>query len=272
MITILTILILGFILTKFLKYRLYIPILMYHRIANIPNDRNSLPLEKFIEQMDYLKNNNFTTITTEQLYDYYINKIPLPPKSILLTFDDGYEDNFINALPYLKKYNMSAIVFPISTWIGKTNDWENFGKEKTNTMSLEQLECWLASGMEIGAHSKTHPFLSTCSTEELDSEIIDCKNELEQLLKAPITTFCYPYGNLSEKAIDKISSAKYKCAFAIFENAPLDKLNILALPRIGISSRQSLTEFKFKVSKIHALFIILRKGERSFKKYLNKLR
>lgn len=272
MITILTILFLGFILTKFSKYQSYIPILMYHRIADIPNDRNSLPLNKFIEQLDYLYSNNFKTITTKQLYDYYINNLPLPTKSILLTFDDGYEDNFTNALPYLKKYNMNAIVFPISTWIGKKNNWEQFGKEETCTMSIQQLKFWLESGLEIGAHSMTHPFLSACTPANLHSEIFDCKEDLEQILKTPITTFCYPYGNFNKNVIDKVSKAKYQCAFAIFENAPIDKLNILSLPRIGISSRQSLLEFKLKVSKIHILFIILRKFERYFKKYLNKLR
>ena len=50
---------------------------MYHRIATVQNDRNALPLEKFIEQLEYLKDNNFSTITTKQLYDYYINKIQL---------------------------------------------------------------------------------------------------------------------------------------------------------------------------------------------------
>ena len=272
MTTILTIIFLSFILIKFSKYQSYIPILMYHRIATVQNDRNALPLEKFIEQLEYLNDNNFSTITTKQLYDYYINKIPLPPKAVLLTFDDGYEDNFVNALPYLKKYNMSAIVFPIVNWIGKTNSCESFGKKTTNTMSTAQLKLWLNSGMEICAHSKTHPFLSACSTKQLNSEINDCKKELEQLLEIPITTFCYPYGNFNQKILQEVSCAKYHCAFAIFENASFDKLNILALPRIGISSRQTLTEFKLKVSKFHIIFIILRKIERSFKKQLNKFR
>ena len=75
MTTILTIIFLSFILIKFSKYQSYIPILMYHRIATVQNDRNALPLEKFIEQLEYLNDNNFSTITTKQLYDYYINKI-----------------------------------------------------------------------------------------------------------------------------------------------------------------------------------------------------
>ena len=133
----------------YLKFKNYVPILMYHRIAKITGDRNSLPAEKFEEQLRYLAENNFTTITPDMLYNYYVNRVPLPKKSVLLTFDDGYADNYTKALPLLLKYKMTAVVFPIGNWIGKPNHWENFGKKETTTMTLAQLKAWQKSDMQI---------------------------------------------------------------------------------------------------------------------------
>ena len=76
------------------KFRRYVPILMYHRIADVPGDRNALPPEKFREQLQYLKRAGFTSITLQMLYEHYAFGADLPPKPVLLTFDDGYRDNY----------------------------------------------------------------------------------------------------------------------------------------------------------------------------------
>ena len=80
-----------------------VPILMYHRIASVPGDRNALPGEKFEEQMRYLEENGFHSITVEELQAHFLHGKRLPKKPVVLTFDDGYEDNFSAALPILKK-------------------------------------------------------------------------------------------------------------------------------------------------------------------------
>ena len=71
----------------YLKFKNYVPILMYHRIADIPGDRNALPKEKFAEQLEYLSKHNYHTITPEQLYNHFVNKTKLPKNPVLLTFD-----------------------------------------------------------------------------------------------------------------------------------------------------------------------------------------
>ena len=81
----------------YFKFKNYVPILMYHRIANVPGDRNSLPEEKFEEQLKFLAENNYTTITPDMLYEHYTKHKPLPKKSVMLTFDDGYHDNYTKA-------------------------------------------------------------------------------------------------------------------------------------------------------------------------------
>ena len=256
----------------YLKFKNYVPILMYHRIAKITGDRNSLPAEKFEEQLRYLAENNFTTITPDMLYNYYVNRVPLPKKSVLLTFDDGYADNYTKALPLLLKYKMTAVVFPIGNWIGKPNHWENFGKKETTTMTLAQLKAWQKSDMQIEVHTLNHPFLNNCSQSKLDDELFNSKKLFENLLAKPMNYLCYPYGCFNQKVIDTAKRAGYKMAFAIFENVPLWKIDLFALPRIPVPAHQKMWEFKLKVSSIHVIFIAMRKWERKFKHLKNKIK
>ena len=196
---ILLLIILCIFFILYLKFKNYVPILMYHRIADIPGDRNALPKEKFAEQLEYLSTHNYHTITPEQLYNHFVNKTKLPKNPVLLTFDDGYQDNYLEALPLLKKYNMTAVVFPIYNWIGKPNKWENFGKQETTTMNLIELKSWLNHGLDIQPHTANHPFLTQCNEEKLKLEIIDTKTKFEKLLDKPMDYLCYPYGFFNQQ-------------------------------------------------------------------------
>lgn len=268
---ILSIIILSMILL-YLKFKNYVPILMYHRIADIPGDRNALPKERFEQQLQYLSLHNYHTITPDDLYNYYVNNIKLPPNPILLTFDDGYTDNYTDALPLLQKYNMKAVVFPIYNWIGKTNEWENFGKKSTTTMTIDELKSWQNQGMDIQPHTANHPFLTQCNHQQLKLELSTAKQQFETLLQKTMDYLCYPYGFFNQQVIDVTKQSQYKMAFAIFDHVPLWHINLFALPRIPIPSHQKMWEFKLKVSSIHIIFIALRKWERNFKHLKNKLK
>lgn len=250
----------------YFKFRNYIPILMYHRIAAVPGDRNALPPEKFSEQMAYLAQHGYTTITMAMARDYYISGKPLPPKPILLTFDDGYEDNFFAALPILQQYGLKGVVFPIGNWIGKENLWENFNKASAQTMDWHKLTEWQQAGMEIASHTLDHPFLANCPPDALQRELTASKQLLEEKLQHPIEFLCYPYGNFNQKVIAAARQSGYTGAFAIFDGVPLWKINVFALPRIQIPAKQPLWEFKLKVSSFHMIFIVMRKWEREFKR------
>ena len=253
------------------KFRRYIPILMYHRIADIPGDRNALPPAKFAEQMQYLQRNNFTTISLQELYDYYTCGKALPPNSVLLTFDDGYLDNLETGLPILLQYKQRAIVFPIAMWIGRQNEWECFSKAATRTMSLPELQQWQLAGMEIASHTMNHPFLTNCTPADLIYELAESKAFFESALQQPIDFLCYPYGRFNAEVSAAARQAGYKAAFAIFDGTPWKKIDLFSLPRIPIPARQSLWEFKLKLSSFHMLFIALRQGERRFKLWLRSI-
>ena len=271
MISLIIFIVAVFFVIMYIKFKNYVPILMYHRIADVPGDRNSVPEEKFEQQLKYLADNHYTAITADMLYEHYTKGKSLPKKSVMLTFDDGYHDNYTKALPLLQKYNMRAVVFPIYNWVGKANLWENFGKKETTTMTQEELSLWLEAGMDIQVHTLNHPFLTQCSDKQLEKELVNSKHQFEKLLDRPMNYLCYPYGFFDERVIEEVKNAGYKMAFAIFDNVPLWRINLFALPRIPIPSHQKMWEFKLKVSSINVIFVAMRKWERDFKKLKRKI-
>lgn len=254
----------------YFNYSRRVPILMYHRIASITGDRNAVPPEKFHEQLYYLKQAGFHTISLSALYAFYTEQKPLPQKPVLLTFDDGYSDNLQTALPILKEFGFTAIVFPIGNWMGKENKWENFHKAPTKTMSVQELKIWQENGMEIAAHTMNHPFLTTLDDPRLSEELSASRQLLEREFSQTIDFLCYPYGKFNEKVKLAAQKSGYKGAFAIFENIPLWHTDLFALPRIQIPHKQKLWEFRLKVSCIHMIFIFLRQFERFCKRRLRR--
>ena len=248
------------------KFSKKVPILMYHRIADVKGDRNALSPEKFEKQLQYLSNNGYSTINMNQLYEHYANGLKLPPNPVCLTFDDGYADNLYTAMPILKKYNMIGNVFVISNWIGKENKWEDFGKAPTVTMTEQELLEWQNAGNYIGSHTVSHPNLNLCDKAQLRKEFSLSKKSLDLITGTDIKSICYPYGNFNNLVIETAKETGYKIGLAIFNQAPIWNFDILALPRIPIPSGQKMWEFKLKVSKLHMLFVILRQIERNTKK------
>ena len=265
-----SIIIFSALLYTYYHFRDRVPILMYHRIASVPGDRNALPGEKFEEQMRYLEENGFHSITVEELQAHFLHGKRLPKKPVVLTFDDGYEDNFSAALPILKKYRHVGNVFPIANWIGRENKWENFGKAPTRTMNESELALWRDEGHYVGSHTMDHPFLSRCGTDRLHDELSGSKRFFENLNGKPVECLCYPYGDFDRKVMQEAEKCGYKLGLAIFYDVPLWTQDLLALPRIPIPARQPMWEFKLKVSRIHLIFIWLRQLERRFKKTFRK--
>lgn len=243
-----------------------VPILMYHRINNIPGDRITVPPQMLAAQLGYLKQKGYTTISLMDLYAHVTQGKPVPSRSVILTFDDSYEDNLLYALPLLQQYGMRATVFPITGWIGKYNDWEDYpGKPRCRTMSWEQLKLWCQAGMEVGCHTVNHPHLTALSASEIETELTISKTMLEERLGRTIDFLCYPYGSFDNRVKEIGKRIGFKGAVAIFEGTAFLRTDLWALRRVLISQRQSLKEFALKVSPAHVLILASRKLERKLK-------
>ena len=247
-----------------------VPILMYHRVTDIPGDRLSIPPNLFAAQLEYLQKKGHHTITLAQLHQYLTAGTTLPAKPVILTFDDAYDDNYTNALPLLQQYGMCGTVFAISQWVDADNGWEDFpGKRKFHTMNWEHLREWHNAGMEIGSHTRTHPLLTTLTDDEILNELIASKSELQERLGITVQFLAYPYGDCDARVKKLTSQAGYLGAVAIYDNAPLLRNDLYGLRRIMISSKNSLKDFAMKTSPWHILSIGLRQLERGIKRVLN---
>lgn len=134
----------------------------------------------------------------------------------VITFDDGYVDTLEQALPILQKNGFSATCYVISQRTGQYNDWDAASLNvRKSLMNDEQVRAWHAAGMEVGAHSRTHPRLTGCSDAELRDEIAGSKADLEALIGQPVTQFCYPYGDLDERVVAATRQASYDAATTV---------------------------------------------------------
>jgi peptidoglycan/xylan/chitin deacetylase (PgdA/CDA1 family) len=123
--------------------------------------------------------------------------------------------NLEAALPVLTRFGFSATVYVVSGSIGRFNSWdaERLGIRK-RLMSAEELRRWQAAGMEVGAHTQTHPRLTQCNEHQLRTEIHGSKADLEDRIGAPVTQFCYPYGDVDQRVADVTREAGYAAATA----------------------------------------------------------
>ena len=213
-----------------------IPILSYHSISN-ENCPLSLNLTEFEKQLFFFKKNKFEAVHFDEIKN-------LSSKKFIITFDDGYKDLIINALPLLKKYNFKATCFIVSDLIGKKNVWDelNSNIKDKELMNLSDIHFWLKNGMCIGSHSKNHKKLTLLNEKDKIDEIINSKDELETLTGESVNSFCYPYGLYNENIVNVVKK-KYDSAFTT-NRSRYDTVrhNKYKLPRIDMG--KSISNFK----------------------------
>lgn len=246
-----------------------IPILMYHRIAAISGDYLSIYPEVFEQHLLYLKKRGLTTITLGTLFDCMQKGQAVPPGSVILTFDDGYLDNYTNALPLLKKYKMKAIVFPVINWLGKNSGWESCPEQRHHLMmDWEHLRQWLDEGMDIGIHTLSHPSLSSLTSEEdIFRELEESRQAMKKWLGVDSDFVCYPYGDFDDRVKRIAKECGFKGALAILHGTASFDTDPYAMRRIAVFQKHRLWQFAVKVSGIQPIINLTQRCERQTRKF-----
>ena len=219
---------------------------MYHSVSDGKNIL-SVPIKNFENQMKFMHNNGYTTINLNELPD--IKNC----KSFVITFDDGYEDVLINALPILKKYNFTATCFFVSKYIGKYNVWdESRGDfERLNLMSNDQILLWIHNNMKIGSHTSDHKNLSNLSYEDKISQIVEPINFFKDIFNLNINVFSYPFGSFDNETYD-IVKKNYRFAVTTKRSRYIvSKFDNCKLPRVPVNKYDSFFKFYIKVKTIY---------------------
>jgi peptidoglycan/xylan/chitin deacetylase (PgdA/CDA1 family) len=227
-------------------------ILAYHSINDQRSDSLSVSTKNFRWQIEYYLKRGYKTITLE---DYALKKYSDNQKILIITFDDGYVDNYYQAFPILKELKCTAQIFLTVDFIDTNNIfWWDENKIETGklndflTLNLSQIIEMREYGISFGSHTLSHPKLSTINIEDAKHEIRESKKKLEKLLNCEISAFCYPHGDLNVNIINLVKEAGYKNAVLTSEY-PILEDNHFCLQRTGIYNETSRIRFHLKNNK-----------------------
>lgn len=211
------------------------PILLYHSV----DDSGALPALSpscFFSQMKYLKDQGYRTLTLSEYCQALRANRSLHPRVVVLTFDDGFENNYSVAFPILQELGFRATIFLATDYVGTRCNWErSVDIPKLPLMSWDQIDEMSRRGIEFGSHGATHSRLTRLPFEKARNEIIRSKTTMEKRLKREILSFCYPYGDYDTGIVKLVREAGFAWACSSifgYNNGPK---NLFTLQRMNIN-------------------------------------
>jgi peptidoglycan/xylan/chitin deacetylase (PgdA/CDA1 family) len=237
--------------------------LMYHSISDTGPEYLHVPPETFARQLDTLARLGYATGGHEELDALAEGRRP-PRPCAFLTFDDGFRDNYENALPVLRERGARAIVFLIPPLVDSGGDfrWPEVDHDRAahpdvmRSMTWAMVEEMHEAGVEFGSHTTTHPDLTTCGDEELAQELLDSRRRIQERL-GRCDSLAYPFNAWDERVARAAASAGYRYAFAGRRGAagqPESMSHLrrpptrMSIPRVSIDDRDTPVRFAAKLS------------------------
>lgn len=215
----------GFAILLLALDRAYVtPILLYQHIDDHGyRSKLSVSPESFARQMEFLKTHRYRVLSLSDYVHLLRDKKRPPRKSVIITFDDGYDDNFSKAYPVLRKMDFPATVFVQTGEVGAPG-----------YLMPEDLAIMSDNGVEIQSHTVTHPFLPDVEPAAVEKELADSKAALEGITEKPVSLFAYPGGGYTPEIARLAEKAGYEAAVTTNRRGrgPLD---LFALRRIRVT-------------------------------------
>ena len=199
--------------------------------------------------MGFLKSNGFNPVSLSQIEDNFDGRYELPDNPVVVTLDDGFQDNYFNAFPILQNYKIPATIFLATGALGDQNRWMT-GPEFTERPMLtwEQVNEMSLSGIEFGAHTVSHPKLCELNNKDALKEIFDSKKQVENALGKPCRYFAYPYGLFSEETPKLVQKAGFRLACSTRSGFNTNKRNPFLLHRIEVYGTDPVWKLRQKIT------------------------
>jgi len=216
----------------------YVPIILYHWIAVSPDEGTNykspyyVKPEVFDEEMKLLHDWGYTTITTELLIKAIAEGADLPPRPIIITFDDGHLNNYTTAFPIMKKYGFTGIVYIVGNYLGADQ-----------YMNIDQIKEMAAAGWEVGSHSISHQDLTTLDPERQRYEIVESRTLLQNALGVPVLTIAYPFGISNSGVVDYARFAGYIGGMSLGFTYDQGVSNLYTMQRRDIKGTYDVKQF-----------------------------
>ena len=228
-------------------------LLMYHMVSEpVPGasfNKLRVPPAEFERQLKWLKANGWQFAFLSEL------AAPVAPKTVVLTFDDGYRDNYTAAHPLLVRYNAKATLFLVVDRFDR--DWSRAKKPHHDSGELaavpkltdEDVRAMLASGAwELGAHTLTHPLLPALPAKQRREEIASAKDALERAFGVDVWAFAYPFGIFEDEDVAAVRQAGYRFAVTTRQGVSMDtQADALTLKRVKVSGKDGTFAFGLRL-------------------------
>lgn len=216
-------------------------VLMYHSVANNNEFFTTTP-ENFERQMSYLSNHNFHVVPLADLVAMMEHKQPIPPRTVVITFDDGFEDNFLTALPILKKYSFPSTIFISTANIGKVVTGRN-GTELKVATALQIASNSANSLVSLGSHSHEHIKLPSLDAAKIEDQLTTSKTILRDVVGKDVEFVAYPSGKVNQ-AIADIARKYFRAGVGTQKGRVRGGDDRMVLKRNTVDQDVTLAQFK----------------------------
>jgi peptidoglycan/xylan/chitin deacetylase (PgdA/CDA1 family) len=226
---------------------------MYHLVSPRPPERfekYTVTASEFARQMKWLRLARYRPVGIDRLLAHRNGRVSLPPRSVVITFDDGYLDCLRYAVPILEATRFRAVFYVVAGLLGKRSSWlvDERGVELplVDAAAVRQLD---ASGFEIGSHSMTHPHLTRLPAQACRAELRDSRRALEDSLGHAVEHLAYPYGDCDDAVRKLAAESGYRGACGVHIALSGAGDHPLALPRVPVTGADSLVDFACRLAR-----------------------
>lgn len=209
-----------------------VPIITYHSIDDSGSVISTSPAV-FQRQIATLGNAGYHAFTLRELVSRIEQDVPIPARSVVLTFDDGFKNFYTEAFPVLDAYRFAATVFLVTDHCGSYNDWPGNPADfpRTELLTWKEIRELSTEGVEFGSHTRTHPDLVSFSISATEDEIAGSKAALDDALGIETASFAYPFGRKNELT-KRIAATNFKSAVSTVLGKVTSHSDLYALERV----------------------------------------
>lgn len=223
---------------------------MYHRVeefpANAAHPSNFVRPAQFAEQLSALRDWGYESIHFSDWLAYRNDGAALPPRPLILTFDDGYKSTSDAAWPLLSAHGFDAMTFLVTGQIGGTNVWDPTERPSA-LLSADDVLALRKEGMTFGSHTRTHRPLTRLSVSEVEEELSASRRDLEDVLGEPVSTIAYPFNSQTRTVREIARRAGYVTGVRGTGRMNRRLTDPLALRRIQVDYRMSLRDLRWRL-------------------------
>jgi glycosyltransferase involved in cell wall biosynthesis/peptidoglycan/xylan/chitin deacetylase (PgdA/CDA1 family) len=226
-------------------------VLAYHAVGDLSGDllqEYAVPAERLAEQLDDFARRGHTFVDLGTLLRALAGEEQLPPKAVLVTFDDAYVDLLRDGCPVLEQRGIAAVTFAVAGSVGGVNEWRREGAAELPLLDADGLREAAARGVEVGSHCTTHRQLPKVPPEELERELHGSAEALEALGVPRPRALAYPHGEWSNEVAAAVHAAGYEAAFTVSPGKAERASNRYALPRIEVLASDTPKTIRVKIA------------------------